>query len=353
MTRSLSRFQAIVLGTFVLAGVGLGALGLFWIGGKSTAGVPPFLARWLLPDTLTLRAGFARIQGVEKGTRVRVKGVEAGEVVDIERPREPSGEVVLVMRLDGKMKGFVRRDAAAQIMAEGMVGGKVVEIEPGTDREPPAEDGAVITARSSSDVSDILARMDQTVQDLRDARGSLYKLVHDDELHAEMVDAIRKAKGTLSSLQQNADAMKEMPIVRAYVRDMRRELVRPECERNRMIFAETDLFEAGGAILTSDGKAKLDGIAPWLEGLKHKGSEVVVAAYTAKGGDNENARTLTQKQSEAVSTYLVDKHSIQKMGWFSWSRKVTALGCGSEPPPLTEKKKLPDSRIEVIVFVPH
>jgi len=61
---------------------------------------------------------------------------------------------------------------------------------------------------------------------------------------------------------------------------------------------------------------------------------------------------LTRQQSEAVCEYLKGNHAIQKMGWFR-SRKVTALGQGTSPPPAPERSPLPASRVEVIVFVPH
>ena len=64
------------------------------------------------------------------------------------------------------------------------------------------------------------------------------------------------------------------------------------------------------------------------------------------------ARTLTKKQSEAVCEYLKGHHSIQKMGWFS-SRKVVALGLGTNAPFVPEKEVLPPARVEVLVFVPQ
>ena len=104
------------------------------------------------------------------------------------------------------------------------------------------------------------------------------------------------------------------------------------------------------AVLTAQGRQRLNDLAPWLEGLKHKGSEVVVATYAAPDQDADFARTLTQKQSEAICEYLKNNYDIQKMGWFS-RRKVTALGCGADPPPVPVKEPLPG--VEVIVFVPQ
>jgi hypothetical protein len=119
------------------------------------------------------------------------------------------------------------------------------------------------------------------------------------------------------------------------------------------VYAEAELFEPGRAVLTSEGRSRLDAIAPWLEGLKHKGSEVVVVSYAAPNSRRADlARTLTEQQSEAVSTYLKDKHGAHKMGWWS-TRKMTALGLGVSPPPLPEKEPLPPARTEVMVFVPQ
>jgi hypothetical protein len=144
-----------------------------------------------------------------------------------------------------------------------------------------------------------------------------------------------------------------MPLVRNYVEDVKELLVRPESERYRQSFAESELFEARQATLTGPGREKLDKLVPWLEGLKHKGSDVVIAAYAPANADPELARNWTRKQSEAVSTYLQERHGVQKMGWFSRSWKMTPLGLGTSPPPLADRDQLPPPRIEVLIFVPR
>ena len=157
----------------------------------------------------------------------------------------------------------------------------------------------------------------------------------------------------MSSFQQDADAIKRLPVVRNYVEDPYTLLVRPDCDRNRRYFAEAELFEPGRAVLTEKGRQRLDELAPWLTHLKHKGSEVIVVACAdPKSVSPGLARTITKQQSETVCTYLKGHHAVQKMGWFQ-SRNVTALGLGTTPPPLPEAEPLPPSRIEVLVFVPR
>jgi hypothetical protein len=299
--------------------------------------------QWLWQDTFHVRVGFRQIRGVEVGTRVRVMGREAGEVERVDLPATRSGEVVLRLRLDGKVRHLVAADASAQIVPEGMVGGKVVEIYPGSDGADPVAEDALIAARPTTQLMDVLGEVGTTLKGVGNGQGVLGQ---------ELVKLLSQSRGAVTALKQNADAIKGMPLVRNYVKDPFKELVRPDCERNRHWYSEADLFEPGRAVLTGAGRKRLDDLVPWLEGLKHRGSEVLVASFAAPNLDSDLAQALTQKQSEAVCDYLKDNHGVQKMGWFA-RRKVTALGCGTDSDPLHESKDLPVPRIEVLVFVPQ
>src|SRR5262249_36530237 len=149
------------------------------------------------------------------------------------------------------------------------------------------------------------------------------------------------------------ETIKRLPVVRRYVEDPVDLLVRPRCERSRRVFAEEELFEPGRAVLTAQGQRRLDELAPWLDGLKPAGSEIVVVAFADPDKASPlPAGALTRHQSEAVVDYLCQQHAVHKMGWFR-SRKVTPLGLGVSPPPAPEAEPLPASRVEVVVFVPQ
>jgi phospholipid/cholesterol/gamma-HCH transport system substrate-binding protein len=339
----------VVLGVVVVAIVALGSLGVFAVGNR----------QWLWSDTFQLQAGFAQVRGVEVGTRVRVQGIDAGEVAQVQLPDTPGRNVVLRLRLDSRFRSLVRADARAQIVNESVLGGKIVEIDPGTASAKPVENDALIASKPTPELADVLqqgrdtlVRVDGVLQDVRLGKGSLGKLLADDQAHDDLLRLLQQGRDTLASIQQDADALKAMPIIRSYVKDAHKLLVRPECAVNRQYFGETELFEPGHSVLTAQGRQRLDQLVPWLEGLKHKGSEVVVASYTDPGADPKFALTLSQKQSEAVCTYLKDQHAVHKMGWVS-KRPVTPIGLGTAPPPQPEKEKLPLPRVEVLVFVPQ
>jgi phospholipid/cholesterol/gamma-HCH transport system substrate-binding protein len=167
-------------------------------------------------------------------------------------------------------------------------------------------------------------------------------------------DAVDRSKDTMAAIQRDAEALKKVPIIGGYVEDPVALLVRGNCERNRRVFAESELFEPGRAVLTANGREKLDELGPWLSGLKHKGSEIVVVSYaeSTKKTEPKTARNVTRQQSEAVVEYLKKHHAAHKLGLIS-TRKVVALGQGVHPPPIPEREPLPPARVEVVVFVPQ
>src|SRR5262245_47810967 len=106
MSRSLSKLQALLLGLAVVLGVGLAAVGLITVASRQ--------GFW--SDHFHVKAMFPRIDGVEVGTRVRILGIDAGEVVEVEPPTQPGAEVLLRLRIQDKYRHLVREDATAQIV---------------------------------------------------------------------------------------------------------------------------------------------------------------------------------------------------------------------------------------------
>jgi phospholipid/cholesterol/gamma-HCH transport system substrate-binding protein len=353
VSRALSSWQALVLGLVVCVGVGLGAVGLFVVGGRG----------WYGPAAFHVKAAFHDVKGVGKGTRVRIKGMDVGEVVDVLPPESPDEPVVLRLVIKGEYRGLIRSDSVVHIESDGLVGGKLLNIQapprkPG-EPAPPASNPVEEDQPLAGDSSDLMDQVATALGSVQDGKGSLGKFVTDDTAHAAFVDLMQQGSRTLKkseqaadALQQDAEAVKKLPLVGGYVEDPSALLERYNSQRDRRFFAVADLFEPGRAVLTSQGRKRLDDIAPWLEGMKHPGSDVVVVAYADPETPNpQSARTLTRQQSETVCEYLKKQHNIQKMGWFS-SRRVTALGQGVNPPPMAETEALPADRVEVQVYTP-
>lgn len=339
VSRSLTRLQAILLGLVVLAGLGLAVGGLFTVGSKY----------WPWNSTFEIRVPFPR--AVELGTRVRVQGIDAGEVVKIEPPAKPGGSVMMTLRLEGKWKQqqLIRKNAVAKIVSEGMVGSKYLEIHPGTEAADPITDNAEIQSEAPPpDLADALGKVGELVEAFKNEKGRVTGLVDNTNT------LITQGQGTMKSIQRVAEAVEEMPIVKNYVKNPEALLIRPDCERNQWVFPEGNLFDKDSARLTTDGRKKLDDLAKRVNELKHDGSEVVVVAYADPKTNPTYAAHLTRQQSLEVANYLKDRHSVHKTGWFS-TRPVTALGLGVELAPHEPGRDAnpPPSRVEVLVFVPQ
>jgi phospholipid/cholesterol/gamma-HCH transport system substrate-binding protein len=342
VSRSLSAAQAAVLGFAVLCGIGLAAAGLTAIASRG----------WFGSDSFTVRAGFPTVRGVEVGTPVRIQGIMAGEVVGVDLPDNPGDAVMIRMRLRGEYRRLVREDARVQIISEGMLGNKVIEIKPGSPQANAVADNAVLASMPTVELGDALDEMKAALQGFSKGEGPLGEEVLD------TVKQTRKAatsfQQTMSSAQKVTDAAQTLPWFRNYVKDQQSLLIRSNQECNYRVFAETDLFPEGGTTLTAQGEQRLQQAIPWLSGLlAHKGAEMVVVAYQdPKSRPSSLAQAVTERQSEAVSAYLRDEKSVHKVGWFS-SREVKALGLGAERPVAPARDDLPASGVVLFVFVPR
>jgi phospholipid/cholesterol/gamma-HCH transport system substrate-binding protein len=374
VSRNLSRSQAMLLGAVVLAALALGAAGLGVLGDRSGWG----------GGSVRVVVAFPDIDGATVGTRVRIQGMDAGEIEAIVPPENPGEPVRLRLRVAGKYRHLLRDDARVQIASESLLAGKIVRIIPGSpgarllddqgelkaDAQPDLLEGIT---QSATKLNSVLAKADLVLASIDKGEGSLGKLVKDDKLYKELTETLLELKsaigevrgtdGAIASLQdvrrmvqsvkQNSDAIKSMPLVRSYIVDYAKELVRPDCDRHRIWYAEKELFEPGKAVLTEHGKKKLDEAADWLNKHKDDGSEIVIAAFAEPSQMADFAQAVTQKQSEVVTDYLRTK-KVHHTGWWWWStRPIRSLGCGNNPTPVPETEKMPAARVEVIVFVPR
>ena len=153
MLRSLSKLQATILGVVVLAGLAFAGIGIFAVGDQQL----------LWSDKLQVTTGFRQIRGLEVGTPVRVQGIKAGQVVAVEAPAEPGGDVIVHLRLSGRMRNLIRSDAAVQIVSEGMLGGKALEINPGTPSAQPIQEHAHLASRPTAELNDMLSQVKEAV----------------------------------------------------------------------------------------------------------------------------------------------------------------------------------------------
>jgi phospholipid/cholesterol/gamma-HCH transport system substrate-binding protein len=148
--------RLIGVGIFVLGGILLFSLGLFLIGSR----------RMFFADKFEVYTAFSRVTGLEAGAKVRVAGMDAGQVEEIAVPRGPAERFHIRMRLREDLHPLVRTDSVASIQTDGLVGNRFVQIDKGSERHPPTPPGFTIPGREPFDIGDLLDQASQTVRNM-------------------------------------------------------------------------------------------------------------------------------------------------------------------------------------------
>jgi phospholipid/cholesterol/gamma-HCH transport system substrate-binding protein len=153
----MNRRHAAAVGAFVILGVLLFGVGLFLIGDR----------RMLFDRSVEIYTEFANIAGLEDGAKVRVAGMDAGEVATIHAPANPSARFRVKLRIREDLHQLLRVDSVATIQTDGLVGNKFVQVEAGTDQAQVVPALGTIPSREAFELSAMLQRMSDTVDLIR------------------------------------------------------------------------------------------------------------------------------------------------------------------------------------------
>lgn len=406
------------IGAFVAAGVTLFALALFMIGNR----------RSLLSPRFEVHAEFAQLSGLTNGATVRVAGMNAGEVTAIDVPATASSRFRVTMRIREDLHVLVRNDSVATIQTEGVVGNKFVLIQAGTDGSARVASGGTIPSREPFEFADLLVQasdtirlLNTTIDDVRDdvavalknirevasqanvllddvsaditeisdsarrigadtseiiaglraGRGTVGKLLTDDEVYQrvrsiteEVEQAVRavresseqvraavaglnaglegtdggestsmmadlrvtaaKAREAMTDLAENAEALKRSFFFRGYFKQRGyydlasltpteyRELTRTERVPLRIWLRADVLFSTGAAglaTLDDGGKARLDSAMSTFLAIS-RGTPIVVEGYASGGSTGEQYRVSLERATAAVG-YLQRRYGIE------------------------------------------
>ena len=171
-----------------------------------------------------LKVKFANAAGVQQGSPVRVAGVTVGAVTDIEFL---GSEVDMLLEVREDMQERIRTNSRATIGSVSLLGEGAVDISATTQGQPIPEWGYVpsdapppqladVTAQANRGIAEITALM----QDIRAGKGTVGKLMTDEQLYAELwqitaaarqvTEALSRGKGTLGQLLNNPESARQL-----------------------------------------------------------------------------------------------------------------------------------------------
>ncbi len=176
-------------GAFVLIGLLLFATALFLIGER----------RNLFTRRFPVYAEFTRLAGLQIGAPVRVSGMGAGEVKEIDLPPGPGSRFRVRLEIREDLHQLVRTDSVASLQTEGLVGGMFVQVSVGTAKAPRAPADSTIQSRDPFEMADMLQQASDTMRLVADTveslRGDVERAVSEVAMTAEDAHALMESLG--------------------------------------------------------------------------------------------------------------------------------------------------------------
>lgn len=166
------------LGIFISLGITVFILAIYFIGDKQQ----------LFRSTFRLSGVFENVAGLQAGNNVRLSGINVGTVDNVSIVSDTSVNVVIL--IDEGIRQFIKKDAMASIGSEGLMGNKVLIINPGTGGKIIIENNDVIATNQPLDIDDIMRSLKSTMENATNITGDL----------ATMTTSIESGKGTIGSL---------------------------------------------------------------------------------------------------------------------------------------------------------
>jgi phospholipid/cholesterol/gamma-HCH transport system substrate-binding protein len=171
----------IKLGIFVTLGLAVLILAIYFIGEKQL----------LFKNTFRLTGVFKNVAGLQAGNNVRLSGINIGTVENISLVSDTTVRVDIV--IDESSRKFIKKDAIATIGSEGLIGNKVLVINPGTGGKKNIENSDIIQTAETIDVDDIMISLKTTIDNTASITGDLAKISTN----------IESGKGTIGRLMMD------------------------------------------------------------------------------------------------------------------------------------------------------
>jgi phospholipid/cholesterol/gamma-HCH transport system substrate-binding protein len=176
MKKNLS--NKIRLGIFISVGIAVFIAAIYFIGEKQQ----------LFRSTFRLSGVFEDVAGLQAGNNVRLSGINVGTIENIVMISDTSVRVEILV--DESIRKFIKKDAIAIIGSEGLMGNKILIINPGTGGKRIIENNDVIQTSPPINMDDILISLKSTMENTSSITSDLSTITNN----------IQSGKGTIGRL---------------------------------------------------------------------------------------------------------------------------------------------------------
>ena len=174
------------VGLFVLAGLALLAVAIFYVTGVNWGA--KYSLKTYLPE----------VSDLQKGAPVSLDGVTVGSVENLKinpHPTDRMHNIEIDMRVDKRYQSLIRTDSQASLVTSGLLGNRYVTVSRGM--QEIVERGVELEAN--------LGQLTQQVGDIigavRKGQGTIGKFIYDPSMYNHMNATVAKAESVISGVQ--------------------------------------------------------------------------------------------------------------------------------------------------------
>jgi phospholipid/cholesterol/gamma-HCH transport system substrate-binding protein len=170
-------------------------------------------------EKYTLYGTFRNVGGLQPGNLVRFNGINVGTVESINFTNDTS--VTVALRVQARVKHYIKRDAIAGIGSDGLMGDKMVIISPGAGNAIPLVDGSYIHTKNPMDLEKSIAKFNKVIENateitntaagitrqISSGKGSIGRLLYDEKLARGLEKTVDAAHGAAEEMHSTVSAV--------------------------------------------------------------------------------------------------------------------------------------------------
>ena len=218
----------IKLGIFITLSISFFIAGIYFIGKKQQ----------LFGSTFQISAIFKDVSGLQIGNNVRFCGINVGIIEDIQLVTDSTVKVDMV--INEQTRKFIKKNATAIIGSDGLMGGKILLIIPGTAYSKEISNNDTVETVQPVNMDDIMLNLKVTtdnaanitddlaviMKNIRSGRGTIGKLFMDTVFARNLDKTLVNIKEGTGGFKQNMDAASHSFLLRRYLKNKTKEKVK-------------------------------------------------------------------------------------------------------------------------------
>ena len=197
--------RAVIVGIVLALGLTIFMVAVFTLGGQKKA----------FTSTISLKAVFKDVNGLQKGNNIWFSGVKVGTIRSVNF--DPAARVIVAMNVEESVQQYIHTDAHAKVGSDGLIGNRIIVIYGGSAAAPLVSSGDTLSVENLSSTEGMLDTLQQNNRNLLSITSN-FKAISDEVVAGkgtmgriltqdEMANTLQTALNSLNVASRNAQLL--------------------------------------------------------------------------------------------------------------------------------------------------